>query len=1522
MMMIIAVPITIIIILVALLYVPAVQRAVVRKACTEIAARSGYDVEIGTIELSFPLKLKATDYRMSRNDTTYFQGRHFDANVSLHPLFTGKVEINYISLEELEIHTHHLLPELRIDGRVGNARIVARDADLKNEIADIRQLRIADTDIDIVLADTIADNESKPLQWVINLHKGSINNSRIGFTMPHDTLKAGIFLDKLLVAQGSLDIATMKFAMKKFALNNSCIEYDKGGSSALQAPLEHIRLEDINISANDLRYTALDDISANITALTFEQPDGIAISNAKVHFTSDKEALKIHGLEIDSRNGSRIYGQSAISQRELHNTGNENLSATLQASINRRDLARIVTPAVYEDMQFFNEQLLDAEVALRGNIHDISIDTLSLEIPGVGYVNANGRLLEVLDATERSGEVDFKGRVDDIGLFTGNRDGNNFHQAETEGKIHYTRAEAGADIALHSSCGEFMCSMNLNIADTAYKARIKTESLALSDIIPNVPLHNLTMELDAEGKGIDLFSERMRYNVNIAVDTLYYANYRLQAISAKASQADNISSIAIDGMDRNLQFCIEATTLLGNASTVKNQTYIELADADFRELGIVDSVLKLSGRIDLDISTDLKETHSLKVNGEGINIITGAQHFKPESLSLDFATSPKGTSISVLNGDLKVDGNMDCGYNSLFAAVEEIGRMNRNMMSGKTVLYHLYDYEKVLPRIYLTFDCGQKNVLHNILAFKGIETENITIDADISKSKGLNIKGDVSRLRTGDIKLDSIKLATRQKNDRLDYIVGATDLTIASIDEENCQKALLYGSIKCDTITANIVLHDKVKKIDSKVGATAVMSPGNMEIRFSPEAMVFGAPFTFNRENYINIGKAMSIVADVTFEGDSRNGFHLYTTPDDNARNNVNLDLQNIGIAKIANALPDAPDIDGTLQAKLNYIQGNEGITFTCNADIEGLSYKGDTIGDERIEIVYSPKNDEVHNIGCILRHNNDIVANIASDYQRGEFDGGISLKRLPLEITQAFIDKEGAVLDGYLNSSLKFRGTLSEMKSNGYLQFDSTYAYSPIVGATLHPAEEKITIEESIVKLQGFHIYDKANTPFVINGNVDITNLLNPKLALRLNASNYEIINTPREAGKMLYGKMFVDLHSMIRGTLDDIRLIGSLTVLSSSDFAYVLPETALSSNKELDGLVEFVNFNDTTAIEQQQPATIDLGDITANLNIIVQEGARLSVDLDSSRDNYVSIEGDANLNATYDTNSGFNVTGIYKLNSGQVKLTLPIIPLRTFYIQEGSRLTWTGDLFNPILDVTALEKTTVSVEMDDNTIQPVVFNTGVVVSNSVNNLAIDFTMSSPENAVIQNELNALDKETLNRYAVAMIITGTYLGGKQGITATSALSSFLDAKINEISGSAIKDFDVNIGINDALNAETGNSYKNYSFSFSKRFFNDRITVVIGGEVNSGDRPDKSTGSNTFINNVSLEWKLNEGGNRYIRIFYDKNYQSLLEGEITETGVGYVYKRKLNKLKELFDFKRKKSKESTGQPQRRMTNQR
>ena len=56
----------------------------------------------------------------------------------------------------------------------------------------------------------------------------------------------------------------------------------------------------------------------------------------------------------------------------------------------------------------------------------------------------------------------------------------------------------------------------------------------------------------------------------------------------------------------------------------------------------------------------------------------------------------------------------------------------------------------------------------------------------------------------------------------------------------------------------------------------------------------------------------------------------------------------------------------------------------------------------------------------------------------------------------------------------------------------------------------------------------------------------------------------------------------------------------------------------------------------------------------------------------------------------------------------------------------------------------------------------------------------------------------------------------------------------------------------------------------------------------------------SFIDNISLEYRLDTSGTRYIRLFHNKNYESVLEGEITETGIGLVLRKRIDRLGELF----------------------
>jgi Family of unknown function (DUF490). len=135
-----------------------------------------------------------------------------------------------------------------------------------------------------------------------------------------------------------------------------------------------------------------------------------------------------------------------------------------------------------------------------------------------------------------------------------------------------------------------------------------------------------------------------------------------------------------------------------------------------------------------------------------------------------------------------------------------------------------------------------------------------------------------------------------------------------------------------------------------------------------------------------------------------------------------------------------------------------------------------------------------------------------------------------------------------------------------------------------------------------------------------------------------------------------------------------------------------------------------------------------------------------------------------------------------------------------------------------------------------------------------------------------------------------------------NALNSVLQSQISALAGAAFGNFSV--GIENHNGSQPGdNRGTDYSFRYSQRFFNDRVQVVIGGKVSTGSNATNDTES--FIDNISLEYRLDTSGTRYIRVFHNKNYESVLDGEITETGVGVVFRKRMDNLGELFIFKRR-----------------
>ena len=76
------------------------------------------------------------------------------------------------------------------------------------------------------------------------------------------------------------------------------------------------------------------------------------------------------------------------------------------------------------------------------------------------------------------------------------------------------------------------------------------------------------------------------------------------------------------------------------------------------------------------------------------------------------------------------------------------------------------------------------------------------------------------------------------------------------------------------------------------------------------------------------------------------------------------------------------------------------------------------------------------------------------------------------------------------------------------------------------------------------------------------------------------------------------------------------------------------------------------------------------------------------------------------------------------------------------------------------------------------------------------------------------------------------------------------------------------------------------------------------GEDTDADADADENFAQNLINDISFEYMLNRSGSMYVRLFRHVGYESILEGEITQTGVGFVLRRKINSFRDIFRLRR------------------
>ncbi len=1505
-----ATPLVVVTLLGILLYLPPVQRWAVRYAADYLSRQTGTEVAVGSVRLTFPLDVRLGDVRATQDGDTLLAVGSLLVDLDMSRVLAMSVGVDAVELANGIMHTGQTIPSVSIDGRIGTLHVDARNISLDGNRVNAVSAHLHDSDIEVTLHETTEEQDtatSPTPPWHISIRQAEISKSHLLLHLPGDSMRIEAGIGRALLRQGCIDLRKATYTARSLELRTDSILYDRPYATPLASggiDPSHIRLDSTCLWAEHLHFRQAPMlVECALRQGQARERCGLAIDSLAAQVRCTSKTLTLSHMKIATPQ-SRVTGHLRMDYTAFSPRSGGQMALSSSGHIAMQDiLAATGNMLPREARHAFASLGANFQAVASGNVDAMDIDTLVLAIPSVADVRTEGYLAHWLSPDSLEGDMHWDVHTMNmgcvrqwLGLKGTALPATTLHAA--------TKMRAGGRVSVDALAaqgnGRARMTLLAHTRSMAYKVRLGIRDWRLEDWLPQSGLHHLTAQFSAKGVGTDFLSPRTSMEGQVCIDSVGYRTWSLGNMGLDARLHKGDAEVQVTSGNQLLDLLAQANVRIGKRTLESASFSMNLNSIDLHALHLAKDTMRASMKMHIEGSSDLRQTHALDAQADHIVLALKDTTFYPVNLGARLRLAPDSILARASAGDLELDVRSPHGIDSL-------------VFYGKRLLQEIHtqadslhiDQEQLrtlLPTLQVHLLCGTRNPVNNVLrSATGYSFDKLHLDLDSSPSDGLRGNGHLYTLNTGAILLDTIQWDITQDHEGValkSRIRNGQKNRVVSF------QSTLQARLTATGATAHLDFIDAKGKKGVDLGVEANVTPEGLQVHMTPlNPIIAYRRFTLNEDNYVELTRQGRVQAKVDLLADDGTGLKLYSTPNEDALQDLSLSMNNINMAELTSVMPYAPQLGGLLHGDIHYMQADSATTVSADIGIHRMTYEGTSIGDMGMNAIYFPNTDGSHHVDAVVTQDDNEIAMLAGTYWQqdgeGRIDAEATLESLPLSLADAFLPQETVSLRGAASGLLTVTGRTSNPLITGTVATESMHVLSQDYSIDLTIPDDTLRIKGSHLDLDRIEAYAAGNSPLTIDGSLDFSDLQRITLSVDIAAKNYKLIDAPQSHTALAYGKVYVDMNARAWGTLDNLKVRGRLAVLGNTNVTYVLRDSPITVQDQLSDIVTFCDFSDTTQVKPQarRGQSVD-----AVILLSVEQSAQVHCLLSEDGSDYVNLQGGGELTLTYDLENDLRLYGRYTIDQGVMRYSIMAIPLNDFKIQSGSYVEFTGDTANPTLGISASERVKASVT-ENNVPRNVAFDVGLTLSQTLANMGLTFTLEAPEDMTVQNELSAMSAEERGRVAVTMLVTGMYMTDnfnfKSGFSYANTLNAYLQSAINNIAGQALSTVDLSFGIENSTTA-TGGTTTDYSFSFRKRFWGNRISLVLGGKVSSG-REAQNNGQ-TIIDNVSLEYRLDNGASRYVRLYYDRNYQSMIEGELTEMGVGLVLRRRTNRLRDLFRF--------------------
>ena len=1513
----VATPIALFLLLAILLYIPPVQNFAVHQVANYLSGNLGMDVRIDKVRLAFPLDLAVHHMTAVEKGDTLLNADRLRLNVKLMPLFEGRADVDGFELYGLVIDTKSYISDTRIKGHAGQLTAAAHGVDWEKELVNLDHARLHDADIYVTLSDTAKkDTTESKAKWNIAVKKVDIERSKVHLQMPGDSMRIYANLGRAALRGGAFDTGRNYYAVKALQLQDCDVNYDIPYIKPVAGiDPNHIAVKRLTLMLDTLSYNNEGVLRAGLRGLTLHEKCGLDVTRLSGSVYMDTTQLRLPALLLRTP-ASRIDADVAFDFKAFSAGKGGHCQAMVDASIGYDDIRTLATGYVDKTyLRALPHKPLAIKGTVSGNIDHLRLPSLTLNMPGVLQASANG-YTNYVTKDWRNGKFNFNLRTKSLAAVRQlmpaslKQSINVPDGLSLRGKAAFNGSRYDADIKAGIGRGSLAAKAKLDVKRETYNVVATAHQLPIASIVRGVPVGPFSGSLRASGSGWDVMSPRTSLTADAKVNALSYERYPLGGISVKANLRGGKAVAHFEADNPLLQGNGHIEALLGRHN-YEVAVKASLPNLDLKKLGVTTDTLYFGTDIDIKATANKAFTaYALSGSIANNHFTTQRMSAMAKDILFDLATSRDTTTANISAGDLRLRLGAKGDIPHLGTHLARFA--NELQKEAKTYNIDQERLKTYLPVMAFYLDAGRDNPLYNIARMKGYSFSSAYVNLNTDPHVGMTGDARMGALNVGALLLDTIDTHIFQDSTG----VQMRGLVKNGKKNPNPLEVRMRSYVMRSGAGIELSYYDSEGERGVDVGLQAALVDGGLNIHLYPENPVLAyRNFKVNKDNYIFLGKDNSIRADVDLLADDGTGLKIYGEPKDSV-NDLTVSVNQVNLGELSAVLPYMPKLSGMLSGDVHVTDDSQHKQLSAMASLtaDNFKYEDMPLGNVGIDAVYLPKTGGEHHASAFISSNGEEVLACNGTYfdrDGGTFEGDAQLHDFPLQMLNGFMAGTDVALKGIAGGDLRVNGSLDKPVINGSLDLDSAHIYSDVYGFDLRTDERALDIKDSRIIFSDYRLFSTGKEPMVLNGTFDMSDFERMRMDFAMRAKNFELINTRKKAQSMLFGKVYANYVGTLKGTTDNLSLRGKLEVLDRTDVTYILKDSPLSVDDRLHDLVQFTNFKDSTQTAQPEKAVDGGMDIT--MGISISDAAIFHCNLSDDGQSYVKLEGGGDMTLRMTQQGDMRMTGLFTTNSGEMKYQLPVIPLKTFQIVQGSYVQFTGDVMNPTLNIAAKERTKAVVTEDDKQ-RSVAFDVGVKITKPLNDMGLEFTIEAPEDLNIQNQLASMSAEQRGKAAVTMMATGMYMTDEtmmsgSGFKANNALNAFLQSEIQNIAGSALKTIDINLGVESGT-SQTGTSTTDYSFQFAKRFWGNRISVIIGGKVSTG--ADATNSAESFINNVSVEYRLDQGATRYVKAFYDRDTQDPLEGQLTKTGAGLVLRRKTDKLGELFIFRNKSKKKTAG----------